>query len=169
MRKLEEVQEARALMTEAMDWSVFRWLFEKSRVREIADQANAALDASERAVKARWSGEVRAAYKNLTAKSSKAARKGQKDPKPEQTLDPAILALIEKVRHADAAAEQAHLDAENTFDEAERQLNTAMAREGCNKAIHSWTLHEKAIRKAEAVTDALRDQTVASSPSRAEQ
>lgn len=169
MRKIEEVQAAKALMTEAMDWSAFRWLFEKSRVREIADQANAALDASERAVKARWSGEVKAAYKNLTAKPAKSARKGQQDPKPQQTLGPAILALVEKVMDADGAAEQAHLDAENTFDEAERQLNTDLAREGCNKAIHSWSLHEKAIRCAEAVLDALRAQPAASPVPRAEQ
>jgi hypothetical protein len=49
-------------------------------------------------------------------------------------------------------AERAHLDAENTFDEAERQLSTRLAREGCAKAIASWELHEAAIRKAEAAS-----------------
>src|SRR6266568_2454988 len=29
MRKLAEVEEAKELMTEAMDWSVFTWLFQK--------------------------------------------------------------------------------------------------------------------------------------------
>jgi hypothetical protein len=41
MRKLPEVQHAKELMTEAMDWSTFKWLFEKSRVRQTADRANA--------------------------------------------------------------------------------------------------------------------------------
>ena len=44
MRKLLEVQQAKELMNEAKDWSVFKWLFEKPRVRETADLANDALD-----------------------------------------------------------------------------------------------------------------------------
>lgn len=163
MRKLVEVQEAKALMNEAMDWSVFTWLFEKSRVRETADQAVAALDSSERAVKARWSDEAKAAYKNLTAEAAKAARKGQRDLKREQTIDSAILVLVEKVADADKAAERARIDAEYTFDEAEKRLSVTIAREGCRKAIYSWSLREKAIRKAKAVVDALRPQTGESS------
>jgi len=169
MRKLVEVQEAKALMNEAMDWSVFTWLLEKSRVRETADQANAALDASERAVKTHWSDEARAVYKKLTAKAAKAARKRQTDPKWEQTVEPAILVLLDELVHADDAAEHARIDAENTFDEAEKRLSVTMAREGCRKAIHSWSLHEKAIRRAEAVLNALRAQTAASLLSREEQ
>jgi hypothetical protein len=169
MRKLTEVQEAKALMNEAIDWSVFTWLLEKSRVRETADQANDALDASERAVKARWSNEAKAAYKSLTAKAAKAARKSQTDPKREPTEDPMLLVLLKKVIDADDAAEKARLDAEDTFDEAEKRLSTGMAREGCRKAIRSWSLHEKAIRRAEAVMDALRAETAASSLPRQEQ
>lgn len=56
-----------------------------------------------------------------------------------------------KVKAADDEAYRAHMDAEATFDEAERQLSTSLAREGCRKAILSWDLHEKAIRKAEAL------------------
>ena len=43
------------------------------------------------------------------------------------------------------------LDAEGTFDEAERRLSAAVAREGAQKAIASWELREKAIRKAESI------------------
>jgi hypothetical protein len=66
MRRLAEVQKAKDLMHEAMEWSALNWLFKKSTVRETADQAKAALDRLERAVKARWTDEAKAAYKSLT-------------------------------------------------------------------------------------------------------
>jgi hypothetical protein len=43
------------------------------------------------------------------------------------------------------------VDAEATFDEAEHRMSTHLAREGAQKAIDSWDLREKAIRKAEAL------------------
>jgi hypothetical protein len=150
MRKLPEVQQAKELMNDAISWSVFTWMLEKSRVRETADQANAALDRLERATKARWSDEVKAEYKKLSGKTG-AVRGQQKGQQPLQTSDPQIRLLIEKVVEADSIARHARMDAEKTFDEAERQLNKSLAQEGCKKAIHSWELHEKAIRKAEAV------------------
>ena len=136
-------------MTEAVDWSVFRWLFEKRRVREAADQANAALDKLNQAVKVRWSNDVKAAYKELATKAGGARTRRQSDP-PSQAIDPQVRLFAKKVKEADDAAYRARMDAEDTFDEAERQLNTDLAREGCQKAIESWELHEKAIRLAEA-------------------
>ena len=153
MRKLAEVQKAKDLMHEAMEWSAFKWLIEKSTVRETADQAKAALDRLERAVKARWTDEAKAAYKILTSKAGKAERERQIDQQQPHTVDPQILVLIAKVVNADSAAESAGMDAENTFDEADRQWCISLAREGCNKAIHAWALREKAIRKAEGVAD----------------
>jgi len=120
MEKLREVEIAKALMTEAVAWSVMKWLREKKRVRKTADQANAALDQLSQAVKDRWPDGMRTAY-------------------------------AKKVKEADDAAYRARMDAEATFDEAERQLSTRLAREGCRKAIESWDLHEKAIRKAESL------------------
>ena len=79
MRKLAEVQKAKNLMHEAMEWSAFKWSFKTATVRETADQAKAALDRLERAVKARWTDEAKAAYKSLTAKAGKAAQERQKD------------------------------------------------------------------------------------------
>jgi hypothetical protein len=150
MRKLPEVQQAKELMNDAKNWSVFTWMLEKSRVRETADQANAALDRLERATKARWSDEVKAEYKKLSGKTG-AAGGQQKEQQPLQTSDHPIRLLIEKVIEADSIARRSRMDAEKTFDEAERQLSKSLAQEGCKKAIHSWELHEKAIRKAEAV------------------
>lgn len=146
MRKLPQVEEAKELMKEAMEWSVFRWLFEKRRVREAADQANAALDKLNRDVKAHWGGEIAAAYKEL-------ATKGGRSGKHTDDLDVEgheIVMFAKKVKAADDAAHRARMTAENTFDQAERRLNTDLAREGCRQAIHSWELHEKAIRLAEA-------------------
>jgi hypothetical protein len=57
---------------------------------------------------------------------------------------------VARVKEADDIAYKAHLDAEATFDEAERRLDTSMAQDGAEKAIESWVLREKAIRRAEA-------------------
>jgi hypothetical protein len=145
VRKLPEVDEAKALMIEAMEWSVFTWLFHKGRVRETADRANAVLDRLNHSVKAHWSEEVKTAYKRLAAGRHRPVEVAT-DP-----VDPEIALFVTKVKEADDAARRARKDAERIFDEAERQLNTGLAREGCKKAIHQWELDEKAIRKAEAV------------------
>jgi len=157
MRKLPEVVEAKELMTEAVDWSTFTWMFQKTKVRETADVANAALDKVTKHVKSRWAEDVRTAYKVAGAKGEKSSGrspKGQSAAKSAEDID----ALIEKVKAADAAAHRARKDAEDTFEKAERQLNLDLAREGCKKAIHSWELHEKAIRLAEELLEATASQ-----------
>jgi hypothetical protein len=137
VRKLPEVEEARTLMTEAQEWSVMKWLKEKKRVRKIADRANDALDQLSKETKLRWPDELRAAYGGL-------ARNTSREKPGAETPD-----AVKQVKRADDEAFRARMDAEGTFDEAERQLSTSMAREGCRKAIYSWELHEKAIRMAE--------------------
>ncbi len=132
MHKFKEVDEARALMTEAVDWSVVRWLKEKRRVRKVADRANEVLDRACELAKADWSEELLAAYRGANA-------------------DGELGRVIAHVKRADSEAHRARMDAEATFDDAERQLSTRLAREGCRKAIHSWELYEKAIRKAETL------------------
>ena len=150
VEKLPEVEAAKALMTEAMTWSVMKWLREKKRVRKTADRANAVLDQLSESVKARWTGGVRAAYKALCAQAAgDPEARSQQNEAP--TLDPEAKLIARKVKEADDQACQARMEAEKTFDEAERQLSTGLAREGCRKAIHGWELHEKAIRKAETV------------------
>jgi hypothetical protein len=56
--------------------------------------------------------------------------------------------IARKSKKLDDEASHARMDAEESFDNPERQLRTSLAREGCREAIHSWDLHEKAIRKA---------------------
>jgi hypothetical protein len=145
MRKLEEVLEAKDLMTEALEWSSFKWLFEKARVRQTADRANEALDRLNRAVKAKWGAEATASYKQLVGRTKNSHATEMEGSEFEQSIG--------KVFEADIAAERARQLAEEMFDKAERQMNLDLAREGCKKAIHSWELHEKAIKKAEAVTE----------------
>src|SRR5579884_876232 len=70
VEKIPEVESAKALMTEAVAWSVMKWLREKKMVRKAADQANAALDQLDRTVKDRWPDEVRVAYEALTERSA---------------------------------------------------------------------------------------------------
>jgi IS30 family transposase len=144
MRKLAEVEEARKVFTEAVDWSVMRWLREKKRVRKLADQANDALDALEKEVKAQWTAPMKAAYEAV----KRAENNGTE---PITGHDPHLLSTVKKIKEADDISYKAHWDAEDTFAEADRKLSTTLAREGCKKAIDSWDLHETAIKKAENV------------------
>jgi hypothetical protein len=57
--------------------------------------------------------------------------------------------IAKGIRETHDAAITGRMDAEATFDKAERRLSTSLAREGCHKAIAGWDLHEEAIRKAE--------------------
>jgi hypothetical protein len=151
MEKLLEVETARALMSEAMTWSVMRWLREKKRVRKTADQANAALDQLSEATRQAWPDRIKTTYEALAAQATgpAAAYRQQRPPLP--VSNPEAMLIAKKLKESDDEAYRARMDAEETFDKAEKQLSTSLAREGCQKAIHSWDLHERAVRKAEAV------------------
>ena len=156
MKKLIEVEEATALMNEAKQWGVWRWLWEKARVRATADRAVDALADLEKTVKASWNDDLKKAYRELEALAAldsnpRAKRQYEKAREVARHVDPEIKRAVQRVKEADDAARNARTDAEGTFDEAERRLSTDMAREGAQKAIDSWDLREKAIRKAEAL------------------
>ena len=146
MKKLEAVEESRAIMTLGLDWGVFKWLLEKPKVRKIADRATAALNDAEDKVKATWCDDLKRAYNSLATQNGDAgkAKKGTKG------IDPELLAIAKGVFEADEETETMRLDAEDTFAEGERKLSVGMAREGARKALATYDLHEKAIRKAEA-------------------
>lgn len=157
MQKLILVEEAKALMNEGKDWGVWRWLLEKGRVRAAADQANDALADLEKKVKASWNDDLKKAYRELEAQASvdsnpRAKHRYEKAREEAKNVDPEIKLAVQRVKEADDRAYNAHVDAEQTFDDAERRLSASMAREGAQKAIDSWELREKAIRKAEALT-----------------
>ena len=147
MKKIPAVEAAKAQMNEALTWSVVKWLREKRTVRKVADQANAALDQLNLALKSRWPEDVRAAYETLVKQGS-GNNKARSQPN-SRAPDAETTVRARKVKEADDEAHRARMDAEATFDDAEKQLSTALAREGCRKAIHSWALHERAIQKAE--------------------
>jgi hypothetical protein len=144
MRKLAEVEDAKAIMTEGLSWSVMKWLKEKKRVRKAADKANDALWAMQKAVKDSWNDDLRVAYEDLAARGDGGGGVRR------SASDPEIKLFAKSVKEADDEAYQAHLDAEETFDRADKRLSTSLAREGARKAILSWELYEKAIVKAEA-------------------
>ncbi len=70
MEKLLEVETARTLMTEAMTWSVMKWLREKKRVRKTADLANAALDQLSEAMRQAWPDRIKTTYEALAAQAT---------------------------------------------------------------------------------------------------
>ena len=138
-------------MTEAMKWSVMKWLREKKQVRKTADEANAALDRLNREVKQRWPELVRAAYDALDAQplAPSPGNRHQHQHSP-PALDPEASVLAKKMKDANDEAYHAREMAEKAFDEAEKQLSTRLAREGCLKAIHAWDMLEEVIRKSES-------------------
>ncbi len=155
MRKLSAVEDARAVMTQGMEWGVWKWLLEKKRVRAIADEARAALDEFEMKVKAAWSDELKMAYNQLVSQdgNAKQARQKAKLGKKEQAskIDSQVMDAVRRVKVADDEAYNAHEDAEDVFAEAEKRMSTSGAREGARKALEAYELHEAAIRKAEAL------------------
>jgi hypothetical protein len=156
MQKLVPVEEARVLMNEAKDWSVWRWLTEKRRVRIAADNATDALNNLEREVKAAWTEDLNKAYRELVAEAAvdghaKSRHRLEKAREEAKDIDPRVKLAVKRVKEADDVAEDTRLDAEATFAEAERRLSASMAREGAQRALDTYDLHEKAIRKAESL------------------
>ena len=139
-------------MTEAMKWSVMQWLREKKNVRKTADQANAALDKLNREVKQRWPDSVKSAYDALVTQSAAYKQGNHNQPKPSPPTGASEVSLLaKKLKDADDEAYRARAIAEEAFDEAEKQLSTRLAREGCLQAIRAWDMLEEAIRKAESI------------------
>ena len=156
MQKLIPVEEATVLMNKAKDWSVWHWLLEKRTVRAAADRAVDALGEAEKKAKSTWSDDLKRAYRELEAQAAfernpRSKPRYEKAKEEAKNLVPQVKQAVQKVKEADDKAENARLDAEDTFATAERRLSASMAREGAEKAVHSWELRMKAIRMAEAL------------------
>jgi hypothetical protein len=148
MKKLPEVEEARSIMKQGMEWGVWKWLTEKKRVRHIADRATEALDSAELKVKQGWPEELKQAYDALVDEEFSEGKKSKKKSNFDG-IDPKVLKLANDVKAEFDEKETCRLDAEDTFDEAERKMSTEGARQGARKALETYDLHESAIRKAE--------------------
>jgi hypothetical protein len=154
MQKLREVEEARAIMTEAGQWSMWRWLTEKPKVRRIADVATAALADANAQVKETWSDELKAAYAELVAEAeldgnAAAKKRYEKARKAAEAIDPKIKAAAKRVKDADDEAARVTQEAEDAFAEADRRMSASMARDSTKIALESYDLRESAIRKSE--------------------
>ena len=150
MKTLPEVESAKQLMNEAARWSVMRWLREKKRVRKTADQANAALDRVSEELQQRWPDHIKAAYHALQENDANSSPKGHTGQKT-TAKNSREFVVARQLKDADETAYRARMAAEKTFDDAEKRLSTSLAREGCQKAILSWELHERAICNSEKV------------------
>jgi predicted ribosome quality control (RQC) complex YloA/Tae2 family protein len=154
MQKLPAVEEAKELLTAAKDWGVWKWLTEKSRVRQTADRAWEALDEYEKKVRAAWSDDLQKAYQELMAQAAldgnaKTKRQLEKAQEAAQKVDPKIKAAAKRLKQADDEAYALRMQAEETFDEAEKRMSTSMACEGSRQAVEAWEVREKFIRKCE--------------------
>jgi len=154
MQRLVHVEEAKTLFNVAKDWSVWRWLTEKKTARRAADRAWAALDEVESRVKAAWNEDFRKAYAELEAEEAmdgdaRSKRLYEKAKEEARGVDRKVKLAARRLREADNEAYNARMDAEDKFDEAERHMSAAMAREGAQMAIDAWALREKFIRRAE--------------------
>lgn len=155
MQKLIEVEEAKRILNEGKEWSIWGWLFEKSKVRRMANAGTAAHFELEKKVKAGWSDDLRKAYREAEAQAAldhnpRAKRQYEKAKEEAADVDPALKLAAARVKEADDQYEAARVDAEATFELAEKRLSGSLAREAAEKAIHAYDLHDKAIRKAEA-------------------
>ncbi|MBZ5625312.1 MAG: hypothetical protein LAQ69_42415 [Acidobacteriia bacterium] len=156
MQKLIPVEEAKTLMTEAQDWSLWGWLTEKRKLRTTADRAWEALDELEKKVRGAWSDDLKAAHRELEALASadgnaRARHKYEMAKEQAKDIAPEIKLAVRRFKEADDEAYAARMQAEETFDEADRRLSTRMAVEGAKQAIDAWEMREKVIRKAEAL------------------
>ncbi len=154
MEKLPAVEEAKALMMIAKDWSILKWLTEKKRVRHIADTGTAALDEAEKAVKSTWSEDLKNAYAEVSASSDDddpfAAAEREFTRQQGGGIPENIRAAALRVKQADDIATNARNSAERTFDDAERRLSASLARRGAEEAIYAYEVRYKAIEAAEA-------------------
>jgi hypothetical protein len=142
-------------MTEGIGWGVLKWMMEKRRVREAADEARAALDDVEKKVKAAWSDDLKHAYNHLLSEDKRGKRRHKnasvgKTVKA-QKIDEHVMDAVRRVMQADDEAYDAHETAEDVFAKAEQRMSTSLARDGARKALIAYDLHESAIRHAEAI------------------
>jgi hypothetical protein len=153
MKTIDSVEEAKAFMASAMEWSILHWLAEKRKARKIADGGTAALDDEERRIKSTWPEDLTNAYAALCPPSDDdpyAAAEHEFAKQQAENIPEKIRELALRVKRADDEATRARLTAEQTFDDAERRMSASLARRGAELAIEAYDIRYKALAEAEA-------------------
>ena len=112
MQKLPEVEAAKALMNEAMAWSVMKWLREKKTVRHTADRANEVLDQMSASVRGSWPADLRAAYDALVPRGDERSGAGNQRKQPASAIDSNTALTAKKMKDADDEVYRCRMDAE---------------------------------------------------------
>jgi hypothetical protein len=160
MHKVAAVEEAKTLLEAAKEWGVWKWLTDKKKMRDAADKAWAAFDEVEAKVRGTWSDDLQKAYAELSAHAAvpeggaAAKKKYDKTKKDAEGVAAPVKTQARKLRDADQEAYAVRMEAENMFVEAEKRMNTGMARDAAQKAIDAYAAREKVIRKFETVARA---------------
>jgi len=157
MRRLQEVEDAKELLNSAKDWGVWKWLTERSRIRQAVNRSAQVLDDLDERIKANWTAGLKNAYEEALARAAldgnaQSKRRYEKARRAAKMVDAATKQAAVRVKEAEDAAQQARMEAERMFEEAERYGSAGMAREASRKAIEAYELREKAIRKVEAAS-----------------
>ena len=119
MEKLEAVERARALMTEAIDWPDWKWLFDKARVREAADLAAQAFERANNEARSGRSGDFTSAHWELISVAEREAVRVTREAEE-------MFAEAEKRLNAAMAREAAHKALES-FELREQALTMALS------------------------------------------
>jgi len=160
MQKVAAVEEAKTLLEAAKEWGVWKWLTDKKKMREAADKAWAAYDEVEEKVRSAWSDDLQKAYAELSAHAAvadggaPAKKKYDKAKKDAEGVGAPVKAQAKKLKDADEEAYAVRMQAEDMFVEAEKRMNTGMARDAAQKAIDAYVAREKVIKKFEAAARA---------------
>jgi hypothetical protein len=157
MQKLPAVEQAKTLLQQTQEWGIMKWLTDKRKVREAADNAWAAFDEQEEQIRTSWPENLQKAYADLAAQeepepaSAPAKRKPAKAKKNSPDVPPKVKAQAAQLKEAEEQAYSVRMEAEDMFVQAEKRMSIPMAREGAQKAIEAFAAREKLLRKFEAV------------------
>jgi chromosome segregation ATPase len=141
---LRAVIEAKRLLEETKQWWPWSWAADlnKIKLRSAIETATKALEREVEKAKNSWSREMQRAYRELTVAESRRASTSN--------IDPEIKRAARKLKDAEDELNLATVQAQKTFDEAERELNPSKAREGALQTAKAIEKHETVLSIANA-------------------
>jgi hypothetical protein len=141
---LHAVIEAKRLLDETQQWWPWSWASDlnKIKLRSAIETATRALELEVEKAKNSWSREMQRAYRELTIPESRRVST--------RNINPEVKRTARKLKDAEDELNQATLQAQKTFDEAERELNPSKAREGALQTAKAIAQHEFVLSIANA-------------------